>query len=168
MGVSSFLRTRRASENRLFVRICVANYPGLWYRFRGRLGNGDRSEPTAGVGSASPRPPRRSPPRASGGWPRALHHEQGCRCGSAPTQVKLSSHSARGRDRQGFQTDLPPPSTHKYARRLILMGQFLMGQLCAPKVGQFLVSINSPARRAEIFQSPQYAYPFSRTPSANS
>ena len=32
-------------------RICVANYPGLWYRFRGRLGNGDRSEPTAGVGS---------------------------------------------------------------------------------------------------------------------
>ena len=68
-------------------RICVANYPGLWYRFRGRLGNGDRSEPTAGVGSG-------------------------------PTQVKISSHSPRGRDRQGFQTDLPPPSTHRYARRL--------------------------------------------------
>ena len=56
--------------------------------------------------------------------------------GSGPTQVKISSHSPRGRDRQGFQTDLPPPSTHRYARRLILMGQFLMGQFCAPKVGQ--------------------------------
>ena len=39
--------------------------------------------------------------------------------GSGPTQVKLSSHFPPGRDRQGFQTDLPPPSTHRYARRLL-------------------------------------------------
>ena len=37
---------------------------------------------------------------------------------SEPIQVKILSHFPPGRHRQGFQTDLHPPSTHRYARRL--------------------------------------------------
>ena len=35
-----------------------------------------------------------------------------------PIQVKILSHFPPGRDRQGFQTNLHPPSTHRYAQRL--------------------------------------------------
>ena len=121
-------------------RICVANYPGLWYRFRGRLGNGDRSEPTAGVGSG-------------------------------PTQVKLSSHSPRGHDRQGFQTDLPPPSTHRYARRLICCGYEnnadIVGAINVRRKGRTGPSAHDQKRIAREVSS-QALVPFARSCGANS
>ena len=39
---------------------------------------------------------------------------------SESVQVKISSHFPPGRDRQGFQIDLHPSSTHRYARRLLI------------------------------------------------